>query len=109
MSTKPNKPIFQAIVVNMRDITERKRAEEERQAYLWFLESMDQVNRAIQEANDLEQMLRDVLDAALTIFACDRAWLVYPCDPETASWRASMERTRPEYPGAFALGRDVPM
>jgi PAS domain S-box-containing protein len=43
------------------------------------------------------------------MFACDRAWLVYPCDPEAPSWRAAMEQTRPDYPGAFALGIDLPM
>jgi PAS domain S-box-containing protein len=91
------------------DVTERKQAEEERQAHVWFLESMDKVNRAIQGTNDLEQMTRDVLGAVLSIFACDRAWLVYPCDPEAPSWRAAMEYTRPEYPGAFALGIDLPV
>src|SRR5215475_14274725 len=64
---------------------ERKRAEEERQAHLGFLETMDQMNRAIQGTNDLEQMMSAVLDALLTAFQCDRAWLVYPCDPE-ALW-----------------------
>ena len=74
------------------DVTERKQAEEEHQAHLWFLESMDQVNRAIQGTNDLEQMMSDVLDAMLAIFNCDRAWLVYPCDPEAlrGKWRWSM-------------------
>jgi PAS domain S-box-containing protein len=91
------------------DITERKRAEEERHVHLWFLESMDQVNRALQKTNDLEQMMREVLDAVLTIFACDRAWLSYPCDPAAASWWVPMERTRPEHPGAFTLGLKVPM
>lgn len=91
------------------DISERKGAEEERQAHLWFLESLDQVNRAIQGADDLKQMMGDVLDAVLSIFACDRAWLVYPCDPEAASWHVPMERTRPEFPGAFALGLEMPM
>jgi PAS domain S-box-containing protein len=90
------------------DITSRKRAEEERQAHLWFLESLDQVNRAMQGTNDLEPMLSDVLDVVLTIFDCDRAWLIYPCDPETASFHVPMERTRPEYPGAFALGVESP-
>ncbi|HVH90274.1 MAG TPA: GAF domain-containing protein, partial [Candidatus Acidoferrum sp.] len=56
---------------------ERKQAEEERQAHLGFLECMDQVNRAIQGTHDLEQMMSDVLDAVLSIFQCDRAWLVY--------------------------------
>ena len=61
-----------------------------RQAHLWFLESMDQVNRAIQATNDLEQMMSDVLDAVIAIFNCDRAWLVYPCDPEATSWKVPM-------------------
>ena len=70
-----------------------------RQAHLWFLESMDQVNRAIQGTNDLEQMMSDVLDAVIAIFNCDRAWLVYPCDPEATSWKVPMEHARPEFPG----------
>jgi PAS domain S-box-containing protein len=90
------------------DITQRKQAEEERQKHLWFLESMDRVNRAIQGANDLPQLMGDVLDAVLSILACDRAWLLYPCDPTAGSWSVPMERTRPEYPGALAQRRDVP-
>ena len=88
----------------MIDVTERKQAEEEHQAHLWFLESMDQVNRAIQGTNDLEQMMSDVLDAVISIFNCDRAWLVYPCDPEAASWKVPMEHARPEFPGALRPG-----
>src|SRR5438552_431642 len=91
------------------DVTERMRAEEERQAHLWFLESMDRVNRAIQGPNDLEQMMSDVLEAMLSIFECDRSWLVYPCDPEAASWNVPMEHARPEFPGAFVLGHDLPV
>jgi PAS domain S-box-containing protein len=108
-------PVFSAsgdlaeFVGTVIDVTERKQADEERQAHLWFLESMDKVNRGIQGTNDLEQMMSDVLDAVLSIVACDRAWLVYPCDPEATSWRAAMEHTRPDYPGAFALGIDLPM
>jgi PAS domain S-box-containing protein len=92
-----------------RHITERKRAEAEHRAHVWFLESMDRINRAMQGTNDLERMMSDVLDAALEIFACDRAWLLYPCDPDAPSWRAVMEHTRPEFPGAAARGRDLPM
>ena len=92
----------------MVDITEQKVAAEAHQVHLWFLESMDKVNRAIQGANDLEQMLRDVLDAVLVIFGCDRAWLLYPCEPATPTWCVPMERTRPGYPGAFADGIALP-
>ena len=92
-----------------RHITDRKLAEAEHRAHVWFLESMDRINRAMQGTNDLERMMSDVLDAVLDIFASDRAWLLYPCDPDAPSWRPIMERTRPEFPGAAARGRDLPM
>jgi PAS domain S-box-containing protein len=88
---------------------ERKRAEEDRHAHLWFLERMDQVNRAIQGTTDVERMMSGVLDAVLSIFECDRAWLVYPCDPDADSWKVPMEHTRPEFPGAFTLGLELPV
>jgi len=91
------------------EVTERQRAEVERQAHLRFLERLDRINQAIQGTNDLEQMMRAVLEVVLSIFACDRAWLVYPCEPEATAWRAVMERTRPEFPGAFALGLELPV
>jgi len=93
----------------MVDITERKRAEEERHAHLWFLESMDAINRAIQGTNDLEQMMSDVLEEVVSILDCDRALLVCPCDPEAPSWGVPMEHTRPGCLRTFGLGRDVPM
>ncbi len=92
-----------------RHITERKRAEAEHRAHLWFLESMDRVNRAMQGTQDLQQMLSDVLLATLDIFACDRAWLIYPCDPDAPSWHAVMEHTRPQFPGAFASQAELPV
>ena len=90
-----------------RHITDRKRAEAEHRAHIWFLESMDRINRAMQGTNDLERMMGDVLDAVLEIFASDRAWILYPCDPNAPSWRAVMERIRPEFPGT--RGRDLPL
>ena len=90
------------------DVTERKRAEEEHRAQLWFLESLDAVDRVIQGTSDLEQMMGDVLDAVLATFRCDRAWLVYPCDPAADSRRVRIERTRPEHAGASGAGVGVP-
>jgi PAS domain S-box-containing protein len=91
------------------DITERKRADEERLSYVWFLESMDRVNRAIASTNNLDLMVVEALDAVLNVFDCDRAFLTHPCDPQAKSWAASIERTRPEFPGASARGVDVAM
>ncbi len=92
-----------------RDITERKQAEHERQLHAKFLTTLDRINRAIQGAADLETMMRDVLDEVMDILDCDRAFLIYPCDPSAESWTVAMERTRPEYPGAGVLDEGIPM
>ncbi|MCP4701882.1 MAG: PAS domain S-box protein, partial [Gammaproteobacteria bacterium] len=70
---------------------------------------MGRVDHIIRQATDVEQMMSDVLQTMLDMFKTDRAWLLYPCDPEAESWSVPMERTRPEYPGALALGEDIPM
>ncbi len=77
--------------------------------HLRFLESLDKVNRAIQGTSDLQQMLQDVLDAVISIFDCDRTYLLYPCDPEASTWNVPMERVKPEYPGANILKIEIPL
>lgn len=97
------------VLVISHDITDRKRADDERQVHLNFLESLDRINRVIQGTGGLDEMMSDVLDATLEIFDCDRAFLLHPCDPDAAYWHVPMERTRPEYPGVLAMGLDMPM
>jgi PAS domain S-box-containing protein len=91
------------------DITEIKKAEQERLANLLFFESMDKVNKAIQKAESLQQMMKDVLDLVLLTLDCDRAYLLYPCDPQSPTWTSPMERTIPEYPGVLKLRMDISM
>jgi PAS domain S-box-containing protein len=99
---------LEEFVATVVDVTERKRAEKEHRAQLRFLESMDAIDRAIQGTSDLEQMMSDFLDVVLLTFGCDRAWLIYPCDPGADSRQVRMERTRPEYIGTFRVGADIP-
>src|ERR1700751_645761 len=96
-------------IVTCRDVTDAQEAQEEAHPHLWFLENMDRINRAIQATNDLDEMMSEVLKACLSIFDCDRAWLVYPCDSTAASWRGGMGHVQPVFPGAFALGVELPM
>ena len=84
-------------------------------AQRWSLESLDRIDRAIQGSSDLDRMMGDVLDVVLTTFGSDRAFLVYPCDPEPFQpgdpeipHRVRVERTRPEYAGARADGAGIP-
>jgi signal transduction histidine kinase len=87
----------------------------ERHAQMWFLESLDRIDRAIQGTSDLDLMMGNVLDVVLATFRCDRAWLIYPCDPDVfqpggpeVSHRVRVERTRPEYASARAAGAGIP-
>jgi hypothetical protein len=67
------------------------------QGQVWFLESLDQVNRAIQGTNDLDQMMRDVLDAVLHVYTIgqdgDTINLYYgAADTNVALARGSVKR-----------------
>ena len=86
-----------------------KQAEKECLSSLNFQKNMKRINLLIQESTSIEQMMSDVLDEMLSIFNCDRAWLVFPCDPHAQYWKVPMERTQPEYSGAETAGKDVPM
>ena len=90
------------------DIGKRQQAEQQRLSHLHFLDGIDKINRAIQCASDIDTMLTNVLDATLAAFDCDRASLVYPCNPDATTWHVAMERTKPEYPGLLIRKQDIP-
>ncbi len=87
---------------------ERKQAEEERLDHLKHLESMDRIDEIIRKTVDSREMLDGVLQTMLSLFGCDRVWLLHPCNPDAESFVVPHEYTRPEYPGAGA-GVSVPI
>src|SRR5580658_6951624 len=89
-------------------VSEDGQTDELRQDRLWFLEGMDRVNQAIQDTDDLQQATR-VLDAVSSIFGCDRAWLVYACDPDSKTLRTVADWARPAFAHSALVGVDVPM
>ena len=93
--------VAQAVVS---DLTASKREERARRARLFALESMDRIDRAIRGTDDLEQMLSDAIAEVLSIFDADRAWLLHPCDPETAFFTVPVAHTRTGYPIGLPLG-----
>ncbi|MFA6979775.1 MAG: PAS domain S-box protein [Ignavibacteriaceae bacterium] len=101
-----DKPIVRGMV---KDITERKQAEERTKTYIHFLESLERIDHDIKREVDIEPMLWSVVNTVFSIFDCDRAWLFYPCDPDAQSFRVPVEVNKPEYPGANAKNIDVPM
>jgi PAS domain S-box-containing protein len=69
---------------------------------------MDRVNQAIQDTEDLQQTTH-VLDAVLSIFGCDRAWIVYPCDPDSKTFRTVADCARPIFAHSVPVGAEMPM
>jgi len=74
---------------------------------LKILESLETLNQIIFTETSLEGVLEHSLRAFLDFFECDRAWLLYPCDPDAATYRIPMEQTRPKWPGAKLEGTDI--
>ena len=93
----------------VRDITERKQFELQLSLRIRHLDVMERISRISLGSKSVEELLERVLDEILVVFNADRAWFLYPCDSGAPSWSVPMERTRPEWPGAFARGMVMPM
>ena len=91
-----------------RDITERKRTEQQLTRQLRYLNIMERISRISATAENTEAMLDGVLKEIQSTFAADRAWFLHPCDPKADTWSVPIERIRPEWPGAFARGAKIP-
>ncbi|MEJ2403244.1 MAG: PAS domain S-box protein [Candidatus Thiodiazotropha sp.] len=91
------------------DITALKQAEQERRIHTDFLADMDRINRIIQTSGELNAMMRKTLLEVLEIFACERATLIYPCDPDSPTWRVAMECSITQWPGEGSEGEAQPM
>jgi len=89
-------------------VIQRRKAEEENQARVGYLENLQHIDSIIRKTSDLENLLNDTISEVFNIFNCDRAWLFYPCDPDADTWRVPVEITRPEYPGACELNVSLP-
>lgn len=107
-SLEPLKSFCSMLAVMLSERSQRRRVQDLDQ--LHFLEGLERVDRSIRQADNLERMLEAVLDSALSLFASDRAWLLYPCDPTAPSWSVLVEKCRPGYPGALSAGiGEIPM
>ena len=82
---------------------------EERKAHIRFLENLELVDWTIKQETDVDLMLSHIVKTVFAIFKCDRAWLFYPCDPASPTFRVPVEVTAPEYPGACELNVDLPL
>src|ERR1039457_7518219 len=76
---------------------------------LRLMDVLDRITQISLANENMGDVLRGVLDFVLEVFNADRAWFLYPCDPDVAFWGVPMERTRPGWPGLSVLGEKVAM
>ncbi len=102
-----------ALAILITDLAEHALAkitwEREHKNRLRSLECMELINQAIKQDVDVDTMLQHIVQTVFTLFDCDRAWLLYPCNPLAPSFSVPIEICRPEYPGANTLKVAVPM
>lgn len=73
------------------------------------MDLMDRITQMSLSHDEPEAMLRGVLDLVREYFDADRAGLLYPCDPEAATWSSFMESTKPEWVTPIPIGTITPM
>ncbi len=94
--------VVTGVVINFNEITARKEAEKSR-------ELMAKLSHICLQANHADLMMEQVLELILSEFNCDRAWLLYPCDPNASEWNVPVERTKTGWSGAYAQGKEIAM
>jgi len=91
------------------DVVALQKTDNIAQTQLHQLEAIERISRISLQAGTFKETLHSSLEALLDIFDCDRAALIYPCDPEAGELTIPMECTKPEWPGAFEQDINVPI
>jgi PAS domain S-box-containing protein len=91
------------------DISTRAQADEAQKVHVEFLKNLDRINKIISGSTDFEEMMNSVLTEVLSIFNCDRAWLLNPCDPDAASWTIPVMCTAPGFESNEVMNVAVPI
>ncbi len=100
---------FEMLSNSQNEENDSKQSEKTYASHLHLLKNKEKINNTILKANDIKQMMSDVLQATLEMFDCDRSWLLYPCDPKTETWRVPMMRTTPDYKDDQVMETDIPV
>ncbi len=92
-----------------RDITTLIAGEQLRQENIHFLQVMEKIDQVIFSSGSIDEMLNAVLEELLAIFGCDRAMLLFPCNPAADEVRVPYEKTAPECTGMRSNGEAIPI
>ncbi|EGV20361.1 PAS domain S-box protein [Thiocapsa marina] len=100
------------------DITERKQAERERrqreiaaaaaESRHRLVSGLERLSAAATTAFDPQTVLNDLLRVVQDLLRVDRAWLLYPCDPDATEVRILAQSAVPRCPGEPLTDRSIP-
>ncbi len=76
---------------------------------LRYLKVMEEVSRVSIAAQSVAELLDGVVPIILQVFAADRAWFLFPCDPQAPSWSLPAEACVSDWPGLSAQQARVPI
>ncbi|CRI63483.1 putative Histidine kinase [Thiocapsa sp. KS1] len=106
------------IRVILSDITERRQAEHERrqrdiaaaaaESRHRLVSGLERLSAAMTAAFDPKTVLNDLLRVVQDLLRADRAWLLYPCDPDATEVRILAETAVPSCPGEPPTDRAIP-
>lgn len=76
---------------------------------LRYLENVARIDKTIRQSRNLEEMMSHLMDDVRSIFQCDQAWLLHPCDPDADSWRVPFRSVSEDHPIHFGPDEDLPV
>ena len=84
------------IIGTIQDITDSRLAEQANLRRQQYLAAADQISAVITRASSLEGLLGAAAEELRQLFAADRVWFIYPCDPSADAWSVRKEQRAAE-------------
>ncbi len=97
------------IQATVRDISERKKIMEENASYIQHLEKLQKIQDVANASPSPDSSLNNAINEIRNIFQSDRAWLLYPCNPDAEYFEVPVESFVPQYPGALSKNQKIPI
>ncbi|QJB55812.1 sensor histidine kinase [Pseudodesulfovibrio sp. zrk46] len=94
--------------LRMREQLGRAPEDFEARRELQYLENIALFEEARRNADNLDDMMDSLLGVIRSIFQCDQAWLMYPCDPDDPHWHVPYRSTSAEHPIPMARDQLMP-
>lgn len=74
-----------------------------------YLQSIARIDQTIRRTTDLKEMMDSLMEVVRSIFQCDQAWLLYPCDPDAVNWKVPFRSVSEDHPIHFGPDDDLPV